>query len=157
MPPWHLGSGARSITTSLIWPISTTQASSSPSIHGHDVASSQQIRRHGLSLAAQQQHQSDIQRARSESLATLTAAHPRSYRRRRAAPLSLNEPHQVSAFSSQDHLTSLRNCSHSNRHLRPPSQYNPLLSSTLNETAPQHRILPLPKYREVPRRESLAQ
>jgi hypothetical protein len=98
-----------------------------------------------------------MSRERVRNHCCTTIVHPGSYSDRRASPLSLNEPHQSSTFPSQHHLASLRNYSHSNRHLRPPPRYDPLLSSTFNETAPQHRVSLSSKHRAVPRRESLAQ
>jgi hypothetical protein len=153
----HLGSGARSITTNLIRPISTTRISSLPSTLIDQVELSQQDQRKTLSRAAQQQHGSDVQRARLGSLAALTAVHPGSYRHRRAPPLNLNELRQPSVFPSQHHRASLQHCLHSNRHFRPPSQYDPLLSSTFNETAPRHHVSHSSEHRTVPRRESLTQ
>ncbi|KAH6842145.1 hypothetical protein B0T12DRAFT_424697 [Alternaria alternata] len=155
-PPQHLGSGARSITTNLIRPISTTRISL-PSTLIDQAGLSQQDQRKTFSRAAQQQHESDVQRARLESLAALTAVHPGSYRHRHAPPLNLNELRQPSVFPSQHHRASLQHCLHSNRNFRPPSQYDPLLSSTFNETAPQHHISHSSEHRTVPRRESLTQ
>jgi hypothetical protein len=107
MPLQHFGSGARSITTSRIRPILTASASSMPSIRIDHVEPSQHIQGESLSRPPQQQHESDVQRARSESLAALTAVHPVSYRHRRASPPGLNEPHQASTLSSQHYVASV--------------------------------------------------
>jgi hypothetical protein len=156
MPPQHFGSGARSITTDLIRPISTTRASSLPSMRIDQVELSQQSQNQMFAVA-QQQYRSDVQRARLESLAALPAIHPMSYHHRRAPPLNLNELRQPSISPLQHHRASLQHCLHSNRHFRPPSQCDPLLCSTFNETIPQHPISHSSKHRAVPRRESLAQ
>lgn len=157
MPSQYSGNGARSITTSLIRPITTTSTSSLPSIRIDHVKSSQQIQRRSMFRAAQQRYKSDVQRARSKSLAALTAVHPRSCRHERALPLSPNEPRQASVFALQNHLASLRHSLHSKGDHRPPPQYHSLLFPTFNEMAPQHRVPLSSKHRAVPRRESLAQ
>lgn len=61
--PQSIERGARSITTSLIRPISTTHTSSLPSIRINHGELSQQVQRKSLSRAAQRRYQSDIQRA----------------------------------------------------------------------------------------------
>jgi hypothetical protein len=156
LPPQSLDGSARSITTSLIRPISTIHTSSLPSIRIDHVELSQQVQRKSLSRAAQRRYESNLQRARSESLAALTAVHPGSCRYGYASPLSLNGPRQASVSTSQHHGASLRHGSHSNRNHRPPPQYDSLLSSTFNETATEHRVPLSSKHRAVPRSESLA-
>jgi hypothetical protein len=156
MLPQHFGSGSRLITKSLIRPISTASISSMPSVR-LDHFEPSQMQRKSLSRAAQQQHESDVQRARSESLAALTAVHPESYLHQRASPPSLNEPHQASTLSSQHHVASLRHSSHSNSGLRPPPQTMPVLSYIPDQTTPYCHVTPSSRYRTVPRRESLAQ
>jgi hypothetical protein len=104
LPSQSLESSVQSITTSLIRSISTTHTSSLPSIRIDHVELSQQVQRKSLSRAAQRKYESDVQRARSESLAALTAVHPGSCRHRHVSPLSLDGPRQASVFTSQHAL-----------------------------------------------------
>jgi hypothetical protein len=137
-------------------PSSVIRTSSLPTIIIDSVGSTN---RHSTPRPPQEQHQSDIQRARLESLAALTATQPGQ----RSSPPHPNTSRRTSVSSQQSQPARPRSCSH----LKPPPQYSALPPSTSHtatkksSTVPNAyggklEIAPFEK-REVPKRESLTQ
>ena len=120
---------------------SNARTLSLPTIRTERVGPTAQNHRHRIS---QQQHQSDVQRARLESLAALTALHP--------SP-SPPHPRRTSGSSQQSQPARPRPYSH----LKPPPQYSALPPlHPVNTPTAQPGTPPVEK-REVPKRESLTQ
>ncbi|KAF1836013.1 hypothetical protein BDW02DRAFT_494737 [Decorospora gaudefroyi] len=122
-------------------PSSTTRTTSLPTIRIERVAATGHENRHSMSRSPQhkhQHHQTDIQKARLESLAALTAAHP-------------------TTSSSQRRHQTYRPLSHS--HLKPPPQYSALSPSHNTKTPHTSTDLQpsIHEKRPLPNRESLTQ
>ncbi|KAI4701978.1 hypothetical protein J4E81_002339 [Alternaria sp. BMP 2799] len=120
---------------------------------------SQQNRRRRMSRSAQQHHQGKMRRARSESLAALTAAQPRSCGQQRTSSSRFSpSPFEV-ALPDQTHRSSLHRYAQSGLCVGPPPQYvpPPTVAHHPNMGMALHRSSPGVGRRAIPTRESLSQ
>ncbi|KAH9862425.1 hypothetical protein J1614_011080 [Plenodomus biglobosus] len=121
MPPQRFGNDERVFPNVRMPMSSTTRTSTLPTTHIDHVKLSQQSRRQNVSGAAQQQHQIDVRKARSDSLAALTAVYPEPHSLHHTSPPYLAKPYHAAMSSRQNHPASMQHRPKSTTHHRPPA------------------------------------
>jgi len=118
---------------------------------------SQENQRRSISRSAQQHRQGEVRRARSESLAALTAAQPGSCGQQRTSSSRFSpSPFEV-ALPDQTHRSSLHRHAQSGLYVGPPPQYvqSPTVARYPDMAMAPYRSSPRVRRRAIPTRESL--